>query len=149
MGTAHPTGFPTYVLLAWVANLGCLDLNPWAVRRWDRGRAAGSPGIRRSRSERGGWRWSSGGCCPRDADCRVARRPRCRDVPVGRLAAPPGNSIEERDRLLAMLKKRMEEWLGGEDSKRYFFVDRTLGLPDGRGTIFDVLDRAVAGRGLP
>lgn len=34
---------------------------------------------------------------------------------------------EARDQLLAMLKKRMEEWLGGADSKRYFFVDRTLG----------------------
>jgi len=34
---------------------------------------------------------------------------------------------EGRDQLLAMLKKRMEEWLGGGDSKRYFFVDRTLG----------------------
>ncbi len=34
---------------------------------------------------------------------------------------------EGRDALLAMLKKRMEEWLGGGDSKRYFFVDRTLG----------------------
>jgi endoglucanase Acf2 len=34
---------------------------------------------------------------------------------------------EARDQLLAMLKKRMEEWLGGGDAKRYFFVDRTLG----------------------
>ncbi|EHR69851.1 putative glycosyl hydrolase [Burkholderiales bacterium JOSHI_001] len=34
---------------------------------------------------------------------------------------------DARDQLLAMLKKRMEEWLGGGDSKRYFFVDRTLG----------------------
>ncbi len=29
--------------------------------------------------------------------------------------------------LLAMLKKRMEEWLGGGDTKRYFFYDRGLG----------------------
>ena len=29
--------------------------------------------------------------------------------------------------LLAMLKKRIEEWFGGEDRKRYFFVDRGLG----------------------
>jgi endoglucanase Acf2 len=34
---------------------------------------------------------------------------------------------EERDRLLAMLKKRMEEWFSGEDSKRYFFYDRSIG----------------------
>lgn len=34
---------------------------------------------------------------------------------------------EARDQLLAMLKKRMEEWLGGNDGKRYFFVDRGLG----------------------
>lgn len=34
---------------------------------------------------------------------------------------------EAREQLLAMLKKRMEEWLGGGDRKRYFFVDRTLG----------------------
>ena len=34
---------------------------------------------------------------------------------------------EARDQLLAMLKKRMEEWLGGADRKLYFFVDRTLG----------------------
>ncbi len=34
---------------------------------------------------------------------------------------------EGSEQLLAMLKKRMEEWLGGGDSKRYFFVDRTLG----------------------
>ena len=34
---------------------------------------------------------------------------------------------EGRDTLLAMLKKRMEEWLGGDDRKRYFFIDRTLG----------------------
>jgi endoglucanase Acf2 len=29
--------------------------------------------------------------------------------------------------LLAMLKKRIEEWFSGTDSQRYFFVDRTLG----------------------
>jgi endoglucanase Acf2 len=34
---------------------------------------------------------------------------------------------EGREQLLAMLKKRMEEWFSGGDSKRYFFVDRTLG----------------------
>ncbi len=34
---------------------------------------------------------------------------------------------EGRDQLLAMLKKRVEEWLSNTDSKRYFFVDRGLG----------------------
>lgn len=34
---------------------------------------------------------------------------------------------ETRDQLLAMLKKRIEEWFSGEDRKRYFFVDRALG----------------------
>jgi endoglucanase Acf2 len=34
---------------------------------------------------------------------------------------------EGRNTLLAMLKKRMEEWLDGGDNKRYFFVDRSLG----------------------
>jgi endoglucanase Acf2 len=34
---------------------------------------------------------------------------------------------EARDTLLAMLKKRMEEWFSGDDRKRYFFVDRALG----------------------
>jgi endoglucanase Acf2 len=34
---------------------------------------------------------------------------------------------EGREQLLAMLKKRIEEWFGGGDSKRYFFVDRALG----------------------
>ncbi len=34
---------------------------------------------------------------------------------------------EARGQLLAMMKKRMEEWLGGADAKRYFFMDRTLG----------------------
>ena len=42
------------------------------------------------------------------------------------VAEQQGN-LEERDRLLAMLKKRMEEWLGGGESKRYFFVDPKLG----------------------
>jgi endoglucanase Acf2 len=35
--------------------------------------------------------------------------------------------LEARDRLLELLKKRMEEWFSGESSKRYFFVDRSLG----------------------
>ena len=34
---------------------------------------------------------------------------------------------EARDQLLAMLKKRMEEWFSGADAKRYFFVDKSLG----------------------
>jgi endoglucanase Acf2 len=34
---------------------------------------------------------------------------------------------EARDQLLAMLKKRMEEWFAGGDSKRYFFRDKSLG----------------------
>jgi len=34
---------------------------------------------------------------------------------------------EGRNALLAMIKKRMEEWFAGGDAKRYFFVDRTLG----------------------
>jgi endoglucanase Acf2 len=34
---------------------------------------------------------------------------------------------EDRDRLLELMKKRMEEWFSGEDSKRYFFVDRSIG----------------------
>lgn len=34
---------------------------------------------------------------------------------------------EARDQLLAMLKKRMEEWFSGGDSKRYFFRDKSLG----------------------
>jgi endoglucanase Acf2 len=42
------------------------------------------------------------------------------------VAEQQGN-LDERDRLLAMLKKRMEEWLSGADSKRYFFVDKSLG----------------------
>jgi endoglucanase Acf2 len=32
-----------------------------------------------------------------------------------------------RDQLLAMLKKRMEEWFSGGDAKRYFFLDKSLG----------------------
>ncbi len=51
---------------------------------------------------------------------------------------------EGRNQLLAMLKKRMEEWLGGGDSKRYFFVDRTLGAlasyPDEFFSIAEVND---------
>jgi endoglucanase Acf2 len=51
---------------------------------------------------------------------------------------------EGRDQLLAMLKKRMEEWLGGGDAKRYFFVDRTLGAlasyPDEFFSIAEVND---------
>jgi endoglucanase Acf2 len=35
--------------------------------------------------------------------------------------------LEARNQLLAMMKKRMEEWFAGSDAKRYFFVDRTLG----------------------
>jgi len=42
------------------------------------------------------------------------------------VAEQQGN-LEERDRLLAMLKKRMEEWFGGAEGKRYFFVDDKLG----------------------
>jgi endoglucanase Acf2 len=34
---------------------------------------------------------------------------------------------EGRDQLLALLKKRMEEWFAGGDAKRYFFVDKSLG----------------------
>jgi endoglucanase Acf2 len=35
---------------------------------------------------------------------------------------------EARDQLLAMIKKRMEEWFSGSDSKRYFFYDKSLGV---------------------
>ncbi len=35
--------------------------------------------------------------------------------------------LEGRDRLLELVKKRMEEWFSGDDSKRYFFYDRSLG----------------------
>ncbi len=35
--------------------------------------------------------------------------------------------MQARDQLLAMIKKRMEEWFSGTDSKRYFFVDKSLG----------------------
>lgn len=45
-----------------------------------------------------------------------------------------------RDQLLAMLKKRMEEWLGGGDSKRYFFVDRGLGAVASHPDEFFALD---------
>ncbi len=34
---------------------------------------------------------------------------------------------EGRDQLLALLKRRMEEWFSGRDSKRYFFKDAALG----------------------
>lgn len=34
---------------------------------------------------------------------------------------------EGRQRLLALLEKRIEEWFGGGDSRRYFFVDRGIG----------------------
>lgn len=34
---------------------------------------------------------------------------------------------EGRDELLALLKKRMEEWFSGSDAKRYFFYDKALG----------------------
>ncbi len=45
-----------------------------------------------------------------------------------------------RDQLLAMLKKRMEEWLGGGDNKRYFFVDRGLGAVASHPDEFFALD---------
>ena len=52
--------------------------------------------------------------------------------------------MEGRNQLLAMLKKRMEEWFAGGDSKRYFFVDRTLGAvasyPDDFFAIAEVND---------
>lgn len=51
---------------------------------------------------------------------------------------------ESRDQLLAMLKKRFEEWFSGQDRKRYFFVDRTLGAvasyPDDFFAIAEVND---------
>ena len=51
---------------------------------------------------------------------------------------------EARDQLLAMLKKRMEEWFSGADAKRYFFVDKTLGAvasyPDDFFAIAEVND---------
>ena len=34
---------------------------------------------------------------------------------------------EGRDQLLAMVKKRMEEWFSGQDSKNYFFYDKSIG----------------------
>lgn len=34
---------------------------------------------------------------------------------------------EGRDRLLALMQKRMEEWFKGDDDDRYFFLDRSLG----------------------
>jgi endoglucanase Acf2 len=47
---------------------------------------------------------------------------------------------EGRDQLLAMLKKRMEEWLGGGDARRYFFYDRTLGTVASHPDEFFALD---------
>ncbi|MFM2118667.1 MAG: hypothetical protein RL722_135 [Pseudomonadota bacterium] len=51
---------------------------------------------------------------------------------------------EGRAQLLALLKKRMEEWFSGEDRKRYFFVDRGLGTvasyPDEFGAIAELND---------
>ncbi len=51
---------------------------------------------------------------------------------------------EASDQLLAMLKKRMEEWLGGGDAKRYFFLDKSLGAvasyPDEFGAIAEIND---------
>ena len=35
--------------------------------------------------------------------------------------------VEGRDQLLAMVKKRMEEWFSGQDSKNYFFYDKSIG----------------------
>ena len=51
---------------------------------------------------------------------------------------------EARDQLLASLKKRMEEWFSGNDSKRYFFYDKTLGAvasyPDDFNAISEIND---------
>lgn len=51
---------------------------------------------------------------------------------------------EARDQLLATLKKRIEEWFSGQDRKRYFFVDRSLGAvasyPDDFFAIAEVND---------
>lgn len=52
--------------------------------------------------------------------------------------------LQSRDQLLTMLKKRMEEWFAGGDSKRYFFLDKTLGAvasyPDDFFAIAEVND---------
>jgi endoglucanase Acf2 len=37
-------------------------------------------------------------------------------------------SVQEAEQLLQGIRRRMEEWLGGEDRKRYFFFDRRLGV---------------------
>ena len=51
---------------------------------------------------------------------------------------------EGRDQLLAMLKKRIEEWFAGADAKRYFFVDKSLGAvasyPDDFNAISEIND---------
>jgi endoglucanase Acf2 len=51
---------------------------------------------------------------------------------------------EARDQLLAMLKKRMEEWFSGGDAKRYFFYDKSLGAvasyPDDFNAISEIND---------
>ena len=51
---------------------------------------------------------------------------------------------EARDQLLAMLKKRMEEWLSGSDAKHYFFYDKSLGAvasyPDEFSAIAEIND---------
>ena len=51
---------------------------------------------------------------------------------------------ESREQLLAMLKKRMEEWFSGGDAKRYFFVDKSLGAvasyPDDFNAISEIND---------
>jgi endoglucanase Acf2 len=51
---------------------------------------------------------------------------------------------EARDQLLAMLKKRMEEWFSGGDAKRYFFYDKGLGAvasyPDDFNAISEIND---------
>ncbi len=54
-----------------------------------------------------------------------------------------GNT-EAREQLLAMLKKRFDDWFSGEDRKRYFFVDTALGAvasyPDDFFAIAEVND---------
>jgi endoglucanase Acf2 len=51
---------------------------------------------------------------------------------------------DARDQLLAMLKKRMEEWFSGSDRQRYFFVDKSLGAvasyPDDFNAIAEIND---------
>ena len=52
--------------------------------------------------------------------------------------------MDGRDQLLAMLKKRMEEWFAGGDAKRYFFYDKSLGAlasyPDDFNAIAELND---------